>query len=207
MGGKQSSPSKQQSRYNQVQPSNLIDNQYVSYPGDLVIATVLRSAVEQFFLQICPHSPPVVLQHLSFENVSRKTRPQLNTGATVYARVLSVDKHLETELVCFNPSTGKADGLGELKGGMLFDISPGMSRRLLLKKSKEQGGVAILDILAEKLNFELAVGLNGRLWVDGSTVRETMAIGKAVQETDQGVLDFEKQRKLAGKLLREVGMG
>lgn len=172
-----------------------------------MITTVLRSAAEQFYLQLTPHSPPVVLNHLSFENVSRKTRPQFAIGTTVYARVLSTDKHLDTELVCINPSTGKAEGMGELKDGMIFDISLPMAHRLLLKKVKEQGGVVVLDMIAEKLNFELAVGVNGRLWVDGDSVQEIMVIGRIVQETDENNLDIDKQRKLVAKLLRGISKG
>jgi exosome complex component RRP40 len=112
---------------------------------------------------------------------------------------------MDTELVCYNPSTGKAEGMGELKGGMVFDISLGMARRLLMKKVKEQGGITVLDLLAEKLAFEIAVGRNGKIWIDASGVNETLAIGNILRETDEKVLDFEAQKKLVGKKLRELG--
>lgn len=172
-----------------------------------MITTVLRSAAEQFLLQITPHSPPVVLNHLSFENVSRKTRPQFATGTTVYARVLTTDKYLDTELACVNPSTGKAEGMGELKDGMVFDISQSMAHRLLLKKVKEQGGVVVLDMLAEKLHFEIAVGVNGRIWVDGDSVKEILLVGRAIQDVDENDLNIDKQRKLVMKLLKGIGKG
>ena len=57
------------------------------------------------------------------------------------ARILSASAHTDTELICCNPSTGKADGMGELKGGMVFDVSLGLARRLLMGKQREEGGV------------------------------------------------------------------
>ena len=56
--------------------------------------------------------------------------------------------------------------MGELKGGMVFDISLGMARRLLTARQKEDGGVVVLEEIAERVPFELAVGRNGRGWVN-----------------------------------------
>lgn len=38
---------------------------------------------------------------------------------------------MDPELECFDAETGKANGLGELKGGMVFSVSLGTARRLL----------------------------------------------------------------------------
>ena len=104
--------------------------------------------------------------------------------------------------MCYNPSTGKSEGLGELKGGMVFEISLGMARRLLMAKSKEEGGLVVLEELAEQLAFEVAVGRNGKIWVNSGGVRETLLVGRALQETDREGLKVEGQRKLVKKLLR-----
>lgn len=98
--------------------------------------------------------------------------------------------------------------MGELKGGTVFNVSLGMARRLLMKKQREEGGVSVLELLAEKMAFEVAVGRNGRVWVDAEGgVRETLAVGRALVETDEGVLDGEGQRKLVRRLLAELGKG
>jgi exosome complex component RRP40 len=88
---------------------------------------------------------------------------------------------------------------------MLFTISLGMARRLMLPKPVEQGGVVILDELGGAgVSFEIAVGRNGKLWVDSKTVKTTLAIGKAIQETDAKSLKLEEQRKLARKLMKDI---
>ena len=94
--------------------------------------------------------------------------------------------------------------MGELKGGMVFDISLGMARRLLMAKQRENGGIAVLGEIAEKIAFEVAVGRNGRVWVKSGGVKEIMIVGRALQATDKEDLGLEAQEKLVRKLLRGV---
>lgn len=86
----------------------------------------------------------------------------------------------------------------------MFEISLGMARRLLMAKSKEEGGLVVLEELAEQLAFEVAVGRNGKFWVKSGGVRETLLVGRALQETDRESLGVEGQRKLVKKLLRGI---
>ncbi len=104
-----------------------------------------------------------------------------------------------------SPATGKAEGLGPLVGGMLFSVSLDMARRLLMPNSKNSG-VVILEELGGSggLAFETAVGRNGKLWVNGESLKTVVAVGRAVQETDEGGLDVPAQKKLVKRLLRET---
>ncbi len=94
--------------------------------------------------------------------------------------------------------------MGELKGGMLFDISMAMARRLLMPKQKEDGGIALLEEIGEKVAFEIAVGRNGKVWVKSGGVKETLLVGRALQETDVQGLSLEEQVKAVRKLMRQV---
>jgi exosome complex component RRP40 len=115
------------------------------------------------------------------------------------------NKHMEPELECVSSSTGKSDGLGPLNGGMLFTISLGMARRLMLPKPAEQGRIVVLDELGGAgVSFEIAVGRNGKLWVDSTSLKATLAIGRAIQETDSRSLNPEEQKKLARKLMKDL---
>jgi exosome complex component RRP40 len=84
---------------------------------------------------------------------------------------------------------------------MVFKISPGMARRLLAGK---KGGVMVLEGLSEKMGFEVAIGRNGMLWVDGGTVKTTLAVGRAVQEVDEGTLGEKGQKKIVDRVLKGV---
>ena len=123
-------------------------------------------------------------------------------GSLVYARVSSASKFFDPEIICYNASTGKSEGLGELKGGTVFDISLSMAKRLLAAKQTEEGCIAILEDLAEKVAFEIAVGRNGKIWVKGTGIRQTLIVGNAIQTTDSESLGVGEQKKLARKLLR-----
>lgn len=173
--------------------------------GDLVIATIQRSTADFFFASISDFSTNATLPQLSFEGATKKTRPNLEAGALVYARVTLANKHMDPELECVSSTTGKSDGLGPLVGGMLFDVSLNMARRLMLSKPVEQGKLAVLEELGkEGLAFETAVGRNGKVWVNSASIKATLAIGKALQETDTKHLSLEAQQKLAKKLLAGI---
>lgn len=169
--------------------------------GDLVIASVNTSAAENFNCFITPNTPAASLPHLAFEGATRKTRPQLSPNSLVYARVVNSGKNSSPELTCVDQSTGKSEGLGPLKGGMVFEISLGMARRLLAGR---KGGIVVLDVFGDKVGFEITVGRNGVLHVDGGSVRVTLAIGRAVQEIDEQALGEKAQKKLAEKMLKSL---
>ena len=116
-------------------------------------------------------------------------------------------KFLETELTCVDATTGRAEGLGELKGGMVFAVSAGLARRLLAGEAR--GGVGVLRLLGERVAFEVCVGRNGKVWVDAGEGdgRATAMVGRALQEVDERRLDEEGQRKLVARLLREYDKG
>ncbi len=181
---------------------------YMPRVGDLVIASVQRSSMDFFHLSICPHTPQAILPQLAFEGASKKTRPQLKPNDLVYAKVLSASKNMEVELTCVSSSTGKAEpeGLGPITGGMIFDISTGLAAQLLSSQS-----IAVLEELGEKLagGFEIAVGKNGKVWVDcpESGVKGIYAVGRCMQETDCGSLLQSEQQKLVKRVVKETGLG
>ncbi|KAF2109723.1 hypothetical protein BDV96DRAFT_651693 [Lophiotrema nucula] len=174
---------------------------YMPSVGDLIIATVNNSTGEAFNCFITPNTPQAALPHLAFEGATRKTRPVLPPNSLVYARITNSGRDSIPEVTCVDSSTGKSEGLGPLKGGMVFKISLGMARRLL---SGRKGGVTVLEGLSEKMGFEVAVGRNGVLWVDGGSVKTTLAVGKAIQEVDEQALGEKGQKKVVDKVLRGV---
>ncbi|KAG9244567.1 hypothetical protein BJ878DRAFT_63713 [Calycina marina] len=178
---------------------------YIPVVDDLVIATIHHSATDFYYASISDYSSNAILPNLSFEGASRKSRPQLAPGALVYARITLANKHMDLELECVSASTGKSDGLGPLTGGMVFSVSLAMARRLMLPKPGEQGQLVLLEELgAAGASFEIAVGRNGRVWVDSKSVKSTLAIGNMIQRTDQEGWMVEKQRIMAKRMAKEI---
>ena len=183
------------------------NGRYQPAVGDLVIAQIHHGGAESYACSLTPHTSFALLGQLAFEGANKKTRPQLKAGDLVYARVSRASKWEDTEIECFNSGTGKAEGMGPLKGGMLFEVSASFARRLMMGTEKDgssKGGVVVLEEVGEKVRFEVAVGRNGRVWIDSSSVRETLAVGGLVVQADEGKWDVEQQRTAVKKVLRDL---
>lgn len=210
---------------NAVSIASFSNRRYIPTTNDLVIAQVHHSSADYFHCMITPQTPQVLLPQLAFEGATKKTRPMLRGGDLVYARVHSVGvgAGAEVELTCVNPATGKAEpgGLGPLSGGMVFDVSTGTAARLIRESSStadnEDGveGLVVLDELGKKLErvggFEIAVGRNGKVWVDCSNggdaaVKATVAIGQCLTTIDEHDLNTTEQKKLVTRTLRAMNV-
>lgn len=183
------------------------NGRYQPAVGDLVIAQIHHGGGESYACSLTPHTPFALLGQLAFEGASKKTRPQLKAGDLVYARVSRASKWEDAEIECFNSATGKGEGMGPLKGGMLFHVSPAFARRLMMgtdKEGRSKGGVVVLEEVGEKVRFEVAVGRNGRVWVDSASVRETLVVGRLLVQADQDKWGVDAQRKAVKKALKDV---
>ncbi|KAF2460695.1 hypothetical protein BDY21DRAFT_298904 [Lineolata rhizophorae] len=191
-----------------------VDNtsgRYIPRAADLVVAQVRRSTPEAYLCALAPHGRLALLPHLAFAGATRKTRPQLAAGALAYARVVAAPPAAEPELDCGadpgGAALGRGDGaagLGPLRGGSVCDVSLGMARRLLAATRGGEDGLVLLEELGKVLKFEVAVGRNGRVWVDGEDTRATVVVGRAIAKVDEEGLGPEGQRRVVRELVREV---
>ncbi|OIW31358.1 hypothetical protein CONLIGDRAFT_313916 [Coniochaeta ligniaria NRRL 30616] len=183
-------------------------HRYVPSQNDLVIGQIHHSSGDLYYVTLNSFAPQALLPHLSFESATKKTRPQLDRGQLIYARVTMANKHMDPELECVSQQTGKSEGLGPLNNGTVFNVSLGLARRLMLPRPREDGGVAVLDMLAEDegLVFETAVGRNGKVWVGSESVRTVVIVGRALAEVDEKGAGFgvDQQKKLVRRLMRDV---
>ena len=96
------------------------------------------------FLGMLGNSTPAVLSVLAFNGATKRNKPSLAVGVLVFARVSTVDRHLEPELTCqVSGATSASDvshfakkdwvtgeGVyGELRGGTLVKASMLHARR------------------------------------------------------------------------------
>ncbi|AGO11587.1 AaceriADL196Wp [[Ashbya] aceris (nom. inval.)] len=113
---------------------------------------------------------------MAFPNATKKNRPTLKVGDLCYARVSSAEKDLEAELECMDSSTGRDAGFGLLDGGMVAEVSLGFARELLLNET-----FPLLPELARHAQFEVAIGVNGKIWVKAETLRTTLGCVRAIE--------------------------
>ncbi|XP_058815028.1 exosome complex component RRP40 [Topomyia yanbarensis] len=145
---------------------------YVPNRGEIVIGIVSQKAGDIFRVDISA-SEPASLSYMAFEGATKKNRPDVNVGDAICARLLIANRDLEPELICVD-SHGKKGKLGVLHEGFVFGCSINLVRKILNPKC------TFLDLLAKEIAFEMAAGMNGRIWVKGKTVKETIAVGNAI---------------------------
>lgn len=136
-----------------------------------------------------------LLPALAFEGATRRNKPNLQIGQAVYSRVVTTHRDADPELSCVDAS-GRACEFGPLVGGYLFDVTTGMARSLLSTST-----APVLKALdSAGLAFEIAVGLNGRVWVKGESVRTTILVANAVQNAE--FLSPVQQRAMVRQLMK-----
>lgn len=117
------------------------------------------------------------LPELEFEGATKRNKTNLEVGDVVYARLTKAHRHAEPELSCI-AEDGKANGLGVLNrdgASHLIRCSTGLCRRLLTPSCH------VIAELKKYYSCEFVVALNGRVWVDSKSVRDTIAITNALQ--------------------------
>ncbi|KAG5456798.1 MAG: hypothetical protein BJ554DRAFT_3353 [Olpidium bornovanus] len=160
-------------------------DQYVPALGDNVIGQITAKFADGYRVDV-GGAHPALLDALAFEGANRRNKPQLAVGSLVYARVSLADKDVDPELECFNPATGKADGYGELNGGFVFQVTLGTCRRYFLCDAWPllDPKTPVLEELGKQYAFEIAVGLNGRVWIDTASPHQTIRLSLAIKESD-----------------------
>lgn len=136
------------------------------------------------------------LDSLAFEGASKRNKPNLKVGCLVYARVSLAHKDMEPELECFDAQTRKSEGFGELKGG--FVVRCGLKMCLDLLDTKH----FLLPLLGGRFPLEVAVGLNGRVWVNAKEIKQVIAIVRCIEavDPDGGGLDAKGVKTLLDTL-------
>ena len=134
---------------------------YIPQANDYVIGIVSGVVGESYKVQLQNFSSAVLLSFMAFPNASKKNRPNLRNGQAVYARVSQAIPEIDVEIECIDPTTGKDGGFGVLdESGYLFEVNLNYARELLFNHNSP-----ILEKLASKCKFELAVGINGKIWL------------------------------------------
>lgn len=170
--------------------------------GDAIVARVVSKSVDSYRTDF-GGSAAGLLPVLAFDGASKRNKPDLAVGALVYCRVAVVDRHLEPELSCQVVSGPKKDWMtgealfGELNGGTIVEVSPSYARRLLAPDHP------LLEALGRTVPFEIAVGVNGVVWLRTASVSDTILVSNAVRNGE--FLSPAEQRALVRRALSVRG--
>jgi len=117
---------------------------------------------------------------LAFEGATKRSKPSIEVGSVLYCRVLKDSKDLPPELTCKHPYFKKDWVTGqniysELKGGYVIPIEKHFAKRLL------ESDCFVLKEIALHFKYEVAIGLNGRVWVNSGRIKDTVLICNMIQ--------------------------
>ncbi|EOA17476.1 hypothetical protein CARUB_v10005803mg [Capsella rubella] len=168
---------------------------YIPRPEDHVLGIVVDSKPDNFWVDI--KGPQLaLLPVLSFEGGTRRNIPKFEVGTLLYLRVVKTNTGMNPE-VCCTDASGKAALFGPLRDGFMFETSTGLSRMLLSSPT-----CPVLEALGKKLSFEIAVGLNGRVWVNAVDPRTVIIVANAMMNSE--FLSGTQQRIMVEKLLAKI---
>lgn len=157
---------------------------YVPALDEHVVGVVVEKLSEEYRVEI-GSSSTASLPVLAFDGATRRNRPNLHVGSLVFARVVLAHKDMEPELSCAAPAgvvskdwmTGQSL-FGELKSGTVFGCSLAVARSLA---ADDRPGGQLLTLIGEHTPFEVAVGANGRVWLNAGSLADLIAIQNLVK--------------------------
>ncbi|TIA83750.1 hypothetical protein E3P98_00594 [Wallemia ichthyophaga] len=154
---------------------------YLACTHDSVIGQVIFRGADGYRVDVGSAST-ANLDALAFEGATKRNKPNLKVGSLVYARISLAHRDMETELECLNPATGKAEGYGELKGGLLADnLNINLCKSLLEKNSSLMNSI----MNAFNFPFELATGVNGKIWIGAPSPAQVIAVYRTILRADR----------------------
>ncbi|XP_071644697.1 exosome complex component RRP40 [Temnothorax longispinosus] len=164
---------------------------YIPNRGENVVGIVTQKSGDIFKVDIGA-SEQATLSYLAFEGATKKNRPDVQIGDVVYAKLLVASKDMEPELVCVD-SQGKENELGVLSSdGMMFTCSLSLVRKLLNPECP------LFRLLGRNQAYEIAAGMNGRIWIKAQSVKETIAVANAILASEYTVPS--EMQKLCAKI-------
>ena len=148
---------------------------------------------------------PGVLGAVAFDGATKRTRPHLNIDDLVYCRVLRVPRGGEAELTCCAPPKGPrrewttgAATFGPLPANeALVAVVPPQFAELLLERD-----APVLKALANYIPFEVAIGLNGRVWCRASTLGDAIVVANALENA--AFLDDTAVAPMVGQVINAM---
>lgn len=157
---------------------------YNPIEGDQVVGIIEEKGSDYYRINISHSCSSALLSKLAFEGATKRNKPELKRGDVVYARVLQANKDYDNVVTCIPSSGTKKEWstgetiYGELQGGTLVQLSINKARRLLLPSN------AILKQLGKQFSFEVAIGMNGYVWIKASELSITILIRNILMNAD-----------------------
>jgi len=146
---------------------------YIPKEGDIVIGVVSRISGSTIIVDIrSPYQGVIPIPRgRATERVDMR-KYNLKLGDVILAKVKAFDGSSSLLL------TIDMEGLGKLEGGYILEVEPAKVPRVIGKRQ------SMLTILKEKTRSDIIVGNNGRIWVRSPSLKELLALEKALRKIE-----------------------
>ncbi|CDJ46066.1 hypothetical protein, conserved [Eimeria brunetti] len=160
-------------------------NRYTPRVGDIVVGIVNSKGSEYYGVNIRGFAPARLAAVAGFEGATRRSKPMLSVGSVLLVRVSHLSPLLGADVTCCSsncskPWTSNEKVLGELRGGIIIEVPIPFAFSLLCRDS------VVLQLLGSRLPFEIAVGLNGRVWIRAETPALSIRVGNCITAAAAG---------------------
>lgn len=159
-----------------------LSNVYFPTVGDHVLGIITSKNIDFYTLDIGGLCEAILPTVDGFRGATKRNRPNLVEGDVVFCQVTREypRRELHTEVSCLNVDdmkqwTTKEAYFGHLENGFLFTVPVPYSYCLSSKRCY------VLDKCAQRFKYEIAIGLNGRVWVRGANEKETLWIARYIR--------------------------
>ncbi|CAI7338758.1 BEM_collapsed_G0049780.mRNA.1.CDS.1 [Saccharomyces cerevisiae] len=151
---------------------------YIPSVNDFVIGVIIGTFSDSYKVSLQNFSSSVSLSYMAFPNASKEKQANFASGRSKCMReFVPQKKELEAEIECFDSITGRDAGFGILEDGMIIDVNLNFARQLLFNND-----FPLLKVLAAHTKFEVAIGLNGKIWVKCEELSNTLACYRTIME-------------------------
>ena len=135
-----------------------------------------------------------ILNSIDFEGATKKTKPNLNIGDAVFCKVSNVNKFNNSSLTCKSDDNKKTWSTGEstfgvLNGGKIYDYNLNYSWILINNN-------IVIERLKDFCDFELCIGMNGKLWIKSDNFQNNEKIYKSIIKSFEKISKGEMEKYL-----------
>jgi exosome complex RNA-binding protein Rrp4 len=158
-----------------------IGRYYSPKEDDFVIGTITYKSSEFYKVDIGSYTH-AILNSKDFEGATKKVKPNLNIGDTIFARVEKVNKFDAPVLSCISESDSKTWTSGEsffgvIKDGMVYNFPKIYTWEFMSSENHA------LTRLRDFVSFEVCVGYNGKLYINSDNLDNISKIYKILIDT------------------------
>ena len=156
---------------------------YIPNLGDQIVGIIEDKGSDFYKVNIFSGSI-AMLPRLAFEGASKRNKPELKRGDFIYGKVILANKEFDTELTCVSSFGTKKEWssgetiYGELKDGVTIKVSILKARSMLLPDN------VVLTTLGKYFAYEVAIGMNGLIWIKSKEILHTVVIRNAILNSE-----------------------